>query len=387
MAETTGVVVIGAGPAGLAVAACLRKAGVNFVILERSNEIAPAWRHHYERLHLHTIKSLSSLPFMPFPKNYPRYVPRQQMVDYLDSYARSFNLQPRLGETVRSVRKDGSSWLVESTSSSIRASFVVVASGYNAEPVQPSFPGMEQFKGKVIHAKDYRNAKPFVGQSVLVIGMGNTGAEIALDLAEQGAHPTISVRNGVHIVPRELFGIPIQMVSILSGMLPLGGNSPAMLRVVDYTLGDLSRYGIRRPPGPMLQVSGGRARVPTIDVGTVKKIQENAIKVAPTIKEITEAGAIFADGKQMAFDAIIFATGYRANYASFLPPADWTAALGDKPVNDASRSSGIYLTGLRNTASGLLHDIAKEAMQIAGDIAHRLPAEAPNSIEHAAHSA
>ena len=121
-------------------AACLRKAGIDFIILERANEIAPSWRHHYERLHLHTIKSLSSLPFMPFPKDYPRYVPRRQMVDYLDSYARTFNLQPRLGETVRSVRKDGSDWLVESTSASIRASFVVVASGYNAEPVQPAFP-------------------------------------------------------------------------------------------------------------------------------------------------------------------------------------------------------------------------------------------------------
>ncbi len=387
MAETTSAVIIGAGPAGLAVGACLRKAGIDFTILERANEIAPAWRHHYERLHLHTIKRLSSLPFVPFPKDYPRYVPRRQMVDYLDTYARTFDLQPRLGETVRSIRKDGSDWLVESTTASIRAPIVVVASGYNAEPVQPVFPGADRFKGRVMHAKDYVNGKPFAGQSVLVIGMGNTGAEIALDLVEHGARPTISVRNGVHIVPRELFGIPIQMISILSRMLPLGGDSPAMLRVVDYALGDLSRFGIRRPPGPMLQVSDGRARVPTIDVGTVKKIQENAIKIAPDIKELTEASAVFADGKQMAFDAIVFATGYRANYASFLPPADWTAALGETPVNDASRNSGIYFTGLRNTASGLLHDIAKEAMQIADDIARRQPTTTPRGVNPTVRSA
>ena len=107
----------------------------------------------------------------------------------------------------------------------MRARSVVVASGYNADPVSRSDAGLERFKGKLIHSADYRNAKPFAGQSVLVIGMGNTGAEIALDLAEGGARPTISVRNGVHIVPRELFGLPIQVVAMLATrLLPLKAN-------------------------------------------------------------------------------------------------------------------------------------------------------------------
>lgn len=373
MPETTSVVVVGAGPAGLAVGACLRKAGLDFTILERDNQVAPAWRRHYERLHLHTVKQLSALPFQPFPKDYPRYVPRKQMVEYLDTYAKTFNLQPRLGEVVRSIRRDGADWLVESTSASIRAPFVVVASGYNAEPVQPSFPGMETFKGKVLHAKDYASGRPFAGQSVLVIGMGNTGAEIALDLAEHGARPTISVRNGVHIVPRELFGIPIQMVSILSGYLPLGGNSPLLLRLIDRALGDLSKHGIKRPPGPITQKTGGRMRVPVIDVGTVKKIQDNAIKIAPGIREVTADRVVFADGRTVVFDAIIFATGYRANFSDFLHAGEGADTLGDGPVNPASRSSGLYFTGLRNTAAGLLRDIAKEAVLIADDIVRRRP--------------
>lgn len=371
MAETTSVVIVGAGPAGLAVGACLRKAGIDFIMLERANEIAPSWRHHYERLHLHTIKSWSSLPFLPFPKNYPRYVPRRQMIEYIDCYARMFDLKPRLGETVRSIRKDGSDWLVESTTASIRTPNIVVASGYNAEPVQPAFPGAERFTGRVMHAKDYANGKPFAGQSVLVIGMGNTGAEIALDLVEQGAHPTISVRNGVHIVPRELFGIPIQMFSVLSGILPRGGNSPLLLRIVDRALGDLSTFGIHRPPGPIMQKTGGRARIPVIDVGTVKKIQERAIKVAPGIAEITADGAVFTDGSKARFDAIIFATGYRTNYSSFLGGYEEDGSIGDQAVNDKSRASGIYFVGLRNSASGLLRDIAREAAMVADDIAQR----------------
>ena len=369
MTETTDIVVVGAGPAGLAVGACLRKAGLDFVILEKEQQVGSSWRRHYERLHLHTIKKYSALPHMPLPKDYPRYAPRKLVIQYLDNYAKTFALQPRFGETVRSIRRDGGEWLIESTSSSIRAPYVVIASGYNAEPVQPSFPGMETFKGKVIHARDYINAEPFADESVLVIGMGNTGAEIALDLAEQGAHPTISVRGGVHIVPRELFGIPIQMISMLSAHLPGGGNSPLMLRIVDYALGDLSKHGIRRPPGPIAQARGGRARIPVIDVGTVKKIQENAIKIAPDITEVAADSVVFADGRKIAFDAIIFATGYRANYSDFLQADDANVMLGEKPVNEASRKSGLYFVGLRTSLAGLLNDISKEAVLIADDIA------------------
>jgi cation diffusion facilitator CzcD-associated flavoprotein CzcO len=185
MAESTEVVVVGAGPAGLAVGACLKNAGLDFVILEKEREVASSWRRHYERLHLHTVKQFSSLPFLPFPSDYPRYVPRDLFIRYLDGYAAHFGLKPRFGEAVRAIQREGGQWLVESTSSSIRAANVVIAAGYNTEPSLPSVAGLDKFKGKVIHSAQYANAKPFAGQSVLVIGMGNTGAEIALDLANR----------------------------------------------------------------------------------------------------------------------------------------------------------------------------------------------------------
>lgn len=194
MAETTHVAVIGAGPAGLAVGACLRRAGVDFIILEKEDHVAPSWRRHYERLRLHTIKQYSSLPFLTFPKHYPRYVPRDLMIEYLESYAEKFALRPRFGDAARSVRPEENDWVVEGTTSSIRARYVVIASGFNAEASIPSIPGIETFNGRVIHSANYVNAKPFAGHSVLVVGMGNSGAEIALDLAEAGARPTISVR-------------------------------------------------------------------------------------------------------------------------------------------------------------------------------------------------
>ena len=248
MAEHTDVAVIGAGPAGLAVGACLRRAGLDFIILERNRQVASSWRRHYQRLHLHTIKQLSALPYLPFPASYPRYVPRHLMIEYLDSYAARFDLKPRFGETAGSVRRHGNEWHVESTSSSINSPHVVIASGFNAEPVTPSVPGMETFKGKVMHSADYADARPFAGQSVLVVGMGNTGAEIALDLAEAGARPSISLRDGVHIVPRDLFGIPIQIVAMLTtSVLPAKTIDALFPLILDLALGDLSTHGLRRP--------------------------------------------------------------------------------------------------------------------------------------------
>src|SRR5437660_12531697 len=120
MAEHTDVAIIGAGPAGLAVGACLRKAGLHFIILERNQKVASSWHRHYERLHLHTVKQLSSLPYFPFPTAYPRYVPRNLMIEYLDRYAANFELTPRFGDTVRSVRVDENEWFKQSASSSMK---------------------------------------------------------------------------------------------------------------------------------------------------------------------------------------------------------------------------------------------------------------------------
>ena len=150
--EGTTVAIVGAGPAGLAVGACLRKAGVDFVILEKEKQVGSSWRRHYERLHLHTINRFSALPLRRFDKDYPRYVSRAQMVRYLESYTVYFDIKPRFGEDVRSVTRAGTVWAIQSTTTSIRAPFIVVASGMNAEPVMPEFPGHDVFRGKLLHS-------------------------------------------------------------------------------------------------------------------------------------------------------------------------------------------------------------------------------------------
>jgi cation diffusion facilitator CzcD-associated flavoprotein CzcO len=366
--EATDVVVIGAGPSGLAVGACLQERQINFIILEREHQVGSSWRKHYERLHLHTTKSRSSLPFRSFNRSCQRYVSRSDVVHYLEEYAAFFKLKTRLGEDVHTARKQGNEWLIESTSHALCAPYLVVASGLNAEPVTPHFPGIESFRGRLLHGAEYVNATPFVGQRVLVVGMGNTGAEIALDLCEHDAHVTISVRNGVHVVPRDLFGVPVQLVAtIATRLLPLKINDAVFPPILDFALGDLSKHGIRRPRQGILEQVVKSGKIPVLDVGTAKRIREGRIQIMPGLATMLEAGVIFEGGEERPFDAIIFATGYRANFQNFLHL--------DKNVTDSSRGVDppVYFVGFKNPVTGLLWEISKEAQAVAHDIEHRLP--------------
>ncbi|MGE6784872.1 flavin-containing monooxygenase [Ensifer adhaerens] len=363
----TNVVIVGAGPAGLAVGACLTRAGLEFIILEKAQEIAPAWRRHYRRLHLHTVKAFSSLPHMPFPKDYPRYVPREKMVEYLDAYAERFELRPHFGETVTSIRRENGNYLVETGTKTVSARHVVIASGNNAEPFVADPPGIETFNGRRLHSAEYTDAISFTGQSVLVVGMGNTGAEIALDLAERGAHPTLSVRNGVHIVPRQLFGVPIQMIAMATRLLPRAVNDRLFPIILDLALGKSEEYGIVRPKqGILEQVAAGR--IPVIDVGTVAAIRSGSIRVAPAIQRFTERGAIFVSGGQTEFDSVILATGYRPGLEKFLPAH---LRPGESGVTRQSAELGLYLVGFHNPVTGLLREIGREAAAVTANIERR----------------
>jgi len=373
----TDTLVVGAGPAGLAAGACLRRAGVPFEIVERGDAVGVAWRGHYDRLHLHTAKNHSALPFTPFPRDLPCYVPRAKVVEYLESYAREHALAPTTGFDVASVRREdgaGSGFAVEARDGRrVRARRVVVCTGYNRAPVRPSWPGQEAFAGEVLHSSKYKNGKAFQGKRVLVVGIGNTGGEIAIDLHEHGARPALSVRSPVVVIPRDFLGAPTQVTGILMNPLPLSVREVIGKAVSRLAFGDLSPLGFGRPTeGPARMIE--RGRIPLIDVGTIALVREGKITVVPGIERFETGGAVFTDGRRLDLDAVVLATGYTTGLADFLEGAAAVTDAKGYPrshfAGDVSPAhEGIYFLGFVNPPTGFLRQIAIDAPRIVARIA------------------
>jgi cation diffusion facilitator CzcD-associated flavoprotein CzcO len=371
------VVVIGAGPAGLAAAACLVQRGYSPLVLDRAQDIASSWRHHYERLHLHTVKTHSALPGRPFPDDAPRYVPRQGVVDYLEAYARQHGIEPELGQNVTAVEPrsgPGAPWEVVLTGGRrIAANHVVVATGANRQPHTPSLPGEEVFQGRLLHSRSYRRAAPFAGQRVLVVGMGNTGAEIALDLAEHGVRTALSVRSPVNIVRRDVLGRPTQVSSLMLSKLPpfLGDALASLLR--DATVGNLQRHGLSTARISPLRQLREQGKTPMIDIGTLDRIKAGDIQVYPGIERLTTGGVRFTDGREHPFDSVLLATGYDADLGPLFP---FTALPLDErglpsQLSGEGALQGLHFVGFDvRQPGGLLRAIARQAPLVAERIAH-----------------
>ncbi len=365
-------IVVGAGPAGLAVGACLKHAGIPCMMLEQSDRVGSAWHRHYDRLHLHTDKKNSGLPFLRFPKEYPRYPSRSQVIAYLESYAQQFQLDIKFHQQVTSAHYEDALWEVPTQNSLYHSKNLVVATGYTREPFLPTWPGQGSFKGVLMHSSQYKNGEPFRGKKVLVVGFGNSGGEIAIDLWEQGAQVGLSVRGAVNVIPRDLLGIPILSIGILQSKLPASVADAINAPILRLTIGDITRYGLRKLPyGPITQIRRD-ARIPLIDVGTLKLIKSGQITVYEGIKEFTEDGAIFTDEKQAQFDAIILATGYRPQVNEILNGIS-TAVYDEngRPFSSGCETGlpGLYFCGYYVAPTGMFREIGIEARQISASIA------------------
>jgi indole-3-pyruvate monooxygenase len=370
MENEVDTLVIGAGPSGLAVAACLKKRGVSSVIVERAATVGSSWRQHYDRLHLHTDRARSALPHLSFPAGTPQYPSREQVIGYLEGYARHFELAPHFSEEVHAVRSVNGGWTTTTSAHAYHSRRVVVATGYCAAPHMPRWPGQERFGGRIVHSSEYRDAEPFRGQRVLVIGFGNSGGEIAVDLHEHGAHVAVSVRGPVNIIPRDIVGIPVLALGIALGPLPTGLADVLAGALARLVIGDITRLGFRKlEMGPIAQIKQ-TARVPLIDIGTVKLIREGHIEVLAGVSAMDETSVSFDDGSSRRFDAIIVATGFRPQVGRFLDPENdiFTPGLAP-PRRGAAARPGLYFCGFVVSPTGMLREIGIEARRIAEHIA------------------
>jgi len=361
--------VIGAGPAGLAAAAMLSRAGVPATVLERAPVVAASWRTHYDRLHLHTTRRLSALPGLPIPRSYGRWVARDDLVRYLEGYVERHHLDVRTGVEVERIdRHDGPDrWELSTTAGDrLAASTVVVATGYNHTPFVPDWPGREGFTGRLSHAKDYRDPGPYAGCDVLVVGVGNTGAEIAADLAGGGAgRVRLAVRTPPHIVRRDVAGWPAQGTGILVHHLPSAAVDVAARLMARLSIPDLSRQGLPRPTDGLYTRVRRDGAIPVQDVGIIDAVQTGKVEPVASVVGFDGAEVHLSDGTTITPDAVIAATGYRrglqgmVGHLGILDPHGLPIARGG-----TAAAPGLFFVGYLLTLRGALRDIALEARRV-----------------------
>lgn len=375
--ETTSVfvdgpIIVGAGPSGLAVSACLAKHGVPSLLLEKTDCIASLWQHKtYDRLKLHLPKHFCELPLLGFPQNFPKYPTKLQFISYMESYADHFCIHPRFNQTVQNAEFHPTSglWTVRTQDRRYISRWLVVATGENAEPVVPEIPGINKFGGAIVHTSLYKSGSDFKNQRVLVVGCGNSGMEVCLDLCRYNAIPHMVVRNTVHVLPREMLGFSTFGIAMaLLKWFPIKLVDKLLLIMANLTLGNTDKLGLRRPKTGPIELKNITGKTPVLDVGALSQIKSGKIKVMEGVKEITRNGARFMDGQEREFDSIILATGYTSNVPNWLEGCDFFTKDGMPKTpfpNGWKGENGLYTVGF--TRRGLL-GTASDAVKIAQDI-------------------
>ena len=361
--------IVGASAAGLSCAAQLKHSQIPFEVIEQHSNVGNAWRNHYDRLHLHTNKSSSNLPFSKFPDKVAKYPARQEVVQYLEQYCLDHDIKPRYNTTVQRVVSSNGSWIIKTDKGELESHNVIICTGNTNQPKQVVKPGMDTFPGKIIHSSEYHNGREFAGKKVLVIGFGNSACEIALCLHEHGAFPSMSVRSAVNVIPRDILGIPVLQLGILMASLPPRLADNLNKPLMNILVGDIEKYGLKKLPyGPMEQIARNRS-VPLLDIGTMDLIKAGKIKIYGDIQSI-EGDLVKFYHDSVQFDAIIMGTGYRTGLEKFISIDQ--QRLDDIRLSIKNRKffgvDNLYFCGFHVSPSGMLREIGLESKIIAAAI-------------------
>jgi putative flavoprotein involved in K+ transport len=364
------VVVVGAGPSGLAAAAAARSKGADVVVLEAGEAIAHRWRNHYDRLHLQALRRREGLPGRPMPKRVGRWVSRDAYTEYLEQLAADTHAQLEFGRPVERIDPDGGRWRVSAGTHDYRARHVVVATGQDRTERMPDWPGLDSFSGAFIHSRGYRNPAPYAGKDVLVVGGGQSAAEIAVDLVEGGAaRVRMSIRSAPVILPRQF----TRFVCI-QDVLSLASRARLPQRVLDWGVmrlhrlyaGDLTPYGIASPSEGLMARMARGAALPILDaVGFVGVLRSGRIEVVPAVEGFDGADVI-CGGERLRPDAVIAATGFAMDLAPLVGHLGVLDERGSPRVLAPEAAlPGLYFLGYEPSPAGLLWKMARQSPRMA----------------------
>ena len=368
MTDRVDVLVLGGGPAGLATSQQLSQHRVPHRVLERGDDVGYTWANLYDSLTLHTGKHMSGLPDMPLPRSAPLFVPREEFLHYLRRYARAFDLPIDTGRDVERMTRTDGTWTVSTSRGVLAARVVVVATGIVANPKTPHFPGQDRFAGRIAHSVAYRRPDGYAGRRVMVVGVGNSGAEIASEIARAGGKVTIAVRSGANVVPLTFAGLPIQYVAFGVRKLPRRVQEGAVALVQLLTQLRRGKPVLPRPAHSPLD------EIPVIGFHLVDAIAEGLIDARVGVAELTSEGARFTDGRTGQFDEIILATGFGAALGPLggLVQVDAKGFARRRNRVVSVDQPGLYVVGHNYDATGGLYNISRDARLAARLIAAEL---------------
>lgn len=391
------VCIIGAGSSGMTTAKALLEAGVPFDCFEKGSDIGGMWRYEndnglssaYRSLHIDTSRGNLGYSDFPIPDDRPDFLSHREFLAHLEAYADRFDLRRHVTfrTEVSSVEPAGGGrWRVTLGTGAVREyGAVVVANGHLWDPRSASFPGT--FDGPQTHSHHYRTAEPYDGKDVLVVGIGNSAVDIAVDLCRRARSVTLSTRRSAWIMPKYLMGIPIDRWSaFLSRRLRLPTKLVRLLmsRLIRLGVGDQERFGIRRPPHPMWREHA------TLSQELLPYAGHGWIRIKPNVRELAGDRVLFEDGTAEPCDAIIYATGYRTTFP-FLAPGIFSVEDG-KPAALYRRIAapdrpGLYFVGLVQPVGPTIPLVEIQAKWLAAVLAgtRRLPARDVMDAEIAGH--
>jgi putative flavoprotein involved in K+ transport len=354
----------------------LERRGVSALVLERSDHVGASWRRRYGSLRLNTLRWMSTLKGYRMPRRYGRWPSRDQVIEYLEDYVREERLQIEFGIEARRITRTNGTWIVETSKGPQEARAVVVAVGYDHDPVIPDWPGKEGFAGELVHASLYRDPEPFRSRDVLVVAPGNTGSEIAFELARNGAHRVrTAMRSTPNVFRREWLRMPTPLIAAPMDYAPTKVADRISSLAQRVMIGDLSAVGFAPPTHGLATNVLERKVSPVIDAGFVDALKTGEIELVAAVEAFEGPDVILSDGERIQPEVVIAATGYDRGLDPLVGHLGVLGPDGEPTHNGVPASPaapGLYFVGYGLWLRGQLPRTSRDTRRVARAIAREL---------------